>query len=265
MSVHKVSTTIEEVDRYLNGTFSQIEGWCSPHIWQTLEPLMRVFAKNSFCGPIAEIGPYHGKFFWGLTKSTPVKNSHCAIDIFDKNTVNQDNSGVLGNKDIFLRNGEKAGERLENIKVITQDTEELISADILAAMPMLTPEFSFFSVDGCHLKKNVKHDILLAFDLTHDDGVIILDDYGNPRWHGVIEAVAEIYLEENREFVPLAYSCNKLLLCHRSRLDEYRISIHDFMAENFKETKVFETERYGWLGLTILPDFNTKTYTTVGC
>ena len=244
---------LRRVEKYLSGAFKNIEGWCSPLVWQTIEPLVESQIKCGFSGPVAEIGPYHGKFFWGLVETSGIKTGHLAIDIFDINTENKDLSGVLGNENIFRKYGMNSGYFEDSVRVLGRDSQELSADQIMQELNIDRPIFSFFSVDGCHRKEFVSHDISLAMELTHEEGVVIVDDYGNPRWHGVQEAVSEIYYLHRPDFVPLVYSVNKLFLCHINKLESYRRYIQEYVCQNFEETKVFEVERFGNLGLTVLP------------
>ena len=255
---------LRRISEYLTGNFKNIEGWCSPLVWQTIEPLVSFQIKRGFTGPIAEIGPYHGKFFWGLVETSGLESGHLAIDIFDIDTENKDMSGVLGDENIFLGHGRTSGYFEDSIDVLSRDSQELSSSQVMQELSIDRAIFNFFSVDGCHRKEFVLHDIQLAMELTHEEGVIILDDYGNPRWHGVQEAVSEIHYFQKPDFVPLAYSVNKLFLCHITKLESYRRYIQEYVCENFEETKVFEVERFGHLGLTILPSPSSTIHTSLG-
>lgn len=258
MKSNQPNSPLEDIHHYLSGPFQNTLGWCSENVWQTLIPIVTAHCKIGLSAPVAEIGPYHGKFFWGLVKSTLCQSGHLAVDIFDEDSENADCSGVVGNRDIFIQNGRQVGCSEADVTIVTQDSMQLTAASVRALYAQKDVSFSFFSVDGAHHKDYVRHDFELSLELTHHDGVIIVDDYGNPRWHCVQEVVAERFFNNPPGFVPLAFSCNKLFLCHKERLEEYRLLVKQYVLAQYPATKVFETERFGYLGLTILPDMHAK-------
>jgi hypothetical protein len=75
---------------YLNNDFSSVQGWCIPHLWQSLWPLREAMRKQGKDGPVAEIGVYHGKFFIGLVKTMEAPRHNYAIDVFDLQQFNLD-------------------------------------------------------------------------------------------------------------------------------------------------------------------------------
>ncbi|TNE67591.1 MAG: hypothetical protein EP335_01430 [Alphaproteobacteria bacterium] len=248
---------LERLQAYMNGPFQGTPGWCGEQVWQTLVPISLLQQSWNLRAPVAEIGPYQGKFFWGLVQLSLAKSGHTVVDIFDSGSGNADLSGVVGNRAAFLEYGKKLGTNATDLHIFEQDSRSLCAADIRSATGC-SDGFACFSVDGAHHKDYVEHDLKLAFDLTHPDGVIIVDDYGNPRWHCVQEVVARAYILGDPAFVPVAFSCNKLFLCHRDRLAAYRAALGGFIAEHFPTTRVFETEHFGYLGLTILPPANER-------
>jgi hypothetical protein len=57
-------------------------------------------------------------------------------------------------------------------------------------------------------------------------GIIAVDDFLNPLAIGVNEAV-NVYMNVPRRVVPFAYVPNKLLLCHRSHVGNYKAVIEE--------------------------------------
>jgi hypothetical protein len=82
----------------------------------------------------------------------------------------------------------------------------------------------FLSIDGSHEKDDVYLDLLLGEELLGPGGIVAVDDFLNPLTIGVNEAV-NIYLTVPRRVVPFAYVANKLLLCHRSYVENYKAVI----------------------------------------
>ncbi|WP_417465977.1 class I SAM-dependent methyltransferase [Kordiimonas sp.] len=255
MHEKSICKTFQDLESYLSGPFKAIEGWCAAQVWQTLLPIMLVQRVLNFSAPAAEIGPYHGKFFWGLALSCTAINGHLAVDIFGLEQENADQSGVKGDREKFLAHGRGLGLAEADLKVLARDSLAVTAQTVMAQYDTNT-SFSLFSVDGAHHPDYVVNDLELALALTDKHGIIIVDDYGNPRWHCVQEVVARKYLFSEPHFVPLAYSCNKLFLCHRDFLKTYREAIRAFLDAEFPDTRVYDTRRFEHDGLTILPDMN---------
>jgi hypothetical protein len=244
-----IEARLADVNAYLSDGIHTVNGWCIPHLWQTLWPLYREIGD----GPVAEIGLFEGKFFIGLCKTfgTNIQNRAAGIDVFDMQQFNLDGAGV-GKLDVVKRNLITHG--------IAEDAVSFVQADSLAlthrdADRLLAEvgQFHFFSVDGCHEVVHTMKDIEFAMAVTANHGVIAVDDYTNPDWPGVQEAVSKMYLMRDFDFVPLAVTCNKLLLCsysfHKQRLTE----IEAYISSNFKSTRVKKVTRFGFPTLTIHP------------
>eukprot|EP00775_Hariotina_reticulata_P004384 gene4384-4638_t len=60
------------------------------------------------------------------------------------------------------------------------------------------PAFRMISVDGGHSMDTTMHDLMLAACLVADGGIVILDDYGNPAWQGVTEALVHFSAAQDR-------------------------------------------------------------------
>jgi len=100
----------------------------------------------------------------------------------------------------------------------------------------------------------------LAFDLTRPDGIIFVDDYYNPSWPGVQEAVAKYYLNNSARFVPLLFSCGKLFLCNLSFHATYLETVARFLSQHFPSTAVKRVQRFGFETLTVMPDHKSNDY-----
>lgn len=240
----------EIVRAYLDGPFQRIQGWCIPHIWQVIQPLAQSMAADGISNPIAEIGVFHGKFFIGLMKAFGQQKNY-AIDVFSMQQFNLDGAGK-GNLGVFQSNIVASGEALSAIRAIEKDSMT-ITADDISAWRADTGGFSIFSVDGCHTVEHTINDTRVAMQLTVPQGIIFVDDYYNPSWPGVQEGITRMYLFETPKFVPLAYACNKLLLCHISFHTTYLTALHAFLRANFPETAVRKVKRFGYECFTVAP------------
>ena len=242
-------TKRSELNAYLTKGIHDVPGWCIPQLWQSIWPLYERIGD----GPVAEIGVYQGKFFIGLAKTFSSPSGHVAIDVFDMQQFNIGGAGE-GNKELFLQNLMAQGVDANDLHLMTRDS---LSLDIRDTTEMLERfgGFRFFSIDGCHEVLHTTNDIEFAMSVTHPQGIIAVDDYMNAHWPGVMEAVAKMYLLREFAFVPLLFTCNKLLLCSRSVLDDYREHVASHIAAHFPETRMKEVVRFGYKTLTIIPNF----------
>src|SRR4051812_24358153 len=90
-------------DKYIEQGIHAVEGWFGG---DQIEFVVRVdeFQKGlGIKGGIAEIGVYHGKMFILLLLCRRLGEPAVAIDIFDEQWMNWDQSGA-GNRDMFEKN-----------------------------------------------------------------------------------------------------------------------------------------------------------------
>jgi hypothetical protein len=248
----------QDVSAYLNGPFNSVEGWCIPHLWQSIQPLASAISAEIGGVPVAEIGVHHGKFFIGLVKTMGSPKDNHAIDVYDLQQFNLDGSG-RGDREAFERNLEKSGVDGAAVEIVRADSTAMRERDI-RALEEKVDGFSLFSIDGGHTVEHTINDMELAFRLTSSAGIIFVDDYYNANWPGVQEGVARFYQTHMPRFVPLLFTCNKLFLCHMSRHGAYLKLVEGFLRETFRTTRVKAVERFGYKGLTVIPDISSKDY-----
>jgi Methyltransferase domain len=246
----------------LNGYLSRIDdvrGWCVPQLWQMLWPLARAIGP----GPVAEIGIYEGKFLIGLIKTFDPDNAHrhAAIDVFDLQEFNLDGAGV-GNEAAFDANLVAQGLAAARVEKVRTDSLALTLRDA-NQLAKKHGRFAAFSVDGCHEVTHTMADIEFAMSVVDPRGIIFVDDYINPQWPGVGEAVAKMYLLRNFAFVPLAYGCNKLILCSISYHKTYLALMRDYLKAAHPKTPFKEVTRFGFRTLTVLPKLGVP-WTDIG-
>ncbi|WP_299322649.1 class I SAM-dependent methyltransferase [Parasphingopyxis sp.] len=240
-----------DLAHYLENEFEDVQGWCIPQLWQSIEPLARAMRSDGDAGPVAEIGVYHGKFFIGLAKTMGAKAHNTAIDVFSMQEFNLDGAGK-GDEAVFRNNLEQCGIS-EATDLIEADSMGL-SDDDAAALRAKTGGFSMFSVDGCHTAEHTVNDLEFALKVIRRDGIIFIDDYNNANWPGVQEGIAKHYFGGSRRFVPVLYSCNKLLLCNLSFHDRYIETVLAHLKEHFPDTRCRDHARFGYRCLSIFSD-----------
>lgn len=239
----------DDVNAYLSSGIHDVKGWCIPQLWQMLWPLRGILGE----GRVAEIGVFEGKFLIGLCKTfgTSARNKAVALDVFDMQQFNLDGAGI-GKKAVVATNLRRFGFEDDAFDLVTVDSLSLRAAE---AQQFVAEQgrVAFFSVDGCHEVVHTTCDIEFAMQVTRHDGIIAVDDYTNPNWPGVQEAVARMYIQRDMPFVPLAVGCNKLLLCSYSYHAQYLETIRAYIAQSHPETHMKRVRRFGFETLTVQP------------
>lgn len=241
----------ERLSEFISGPFDKIPGWCSPYVFQLVQPIFDFQRSIGFYAPICEIGVFKGKFFAGLLKASGVAHSHYAIDVFDLQQFNLDYAGA-GNRKEFRDNIALSGEDPENVTCIERDSTTFRSGDLIKIREAVGG-FSAFSVDGCHLVEHTINDIRVAMELTADEGVIFVDDYYNPDWPGVHEGVCKLFQASTPVYVPLAYTSNKLAMCHVGYHQRYLDYLDRFVTYHFPQTAIKKVKMFGYQVLVLTP------------
>jgi hypothetical protein len=244
-------TLADSLRAFVQGPFPQIAGWCSPYIFQTLHPIAEFQRSIGFTAPVCEIGVFQGKFFTALMKTSGLSAGHYAIDVFDMQEFNLDYAGA-GNRAAFLKNVALAGEDPDLVTCIERDSTTFRQGE-LTRIRETVGGFSIFSVDGCHMVQHTINDMQVAMELTADKGVIFVDDYYNPSWPGVHEAVCKMYLTGNPVYVPFCYNQNKLALCHIGYHARYLDYLTRFVATHFPDTETKKVSMFGYDVLAMIP------------
>jgi hypothetical protein len=131
--------------KYQSDGFKSVEGWCSEGLFDIVDFLDSLNLNRS--GGVCEIGVHHGKFFLLLNQVTDANERSFAVDVFDNQSLNIDNSGC-GSAEIFKNN-------LALYDVHNGRNTELVyadSTDSRAASNLIervgTGSLRFFSIDG---------------------------------------------------------------------------------------------------------------------
>lgn len=97
----------------------------------------------------------------------------------------------------------------------------------------------FMHIDGSHQYADVVKDLAIADNIVSEDGLLSFDDFLNPYWIGVTQAIFD-YMKDTPEttFRPIAYCRNKLFLCRETHLDFYSRQFSAFIEEFGAELKI---------------------------
>lgn len=242
---------LNDLHGYLTNDINKVNGWCDPLLWQVIQPLSEEIKKRAPAQPIAEIGVYHGKFFIGLAKTMNAPRGNSAFDVFDMQEFNKDNAGK-GDMEIFQQNLRDNNITEDQVTLIKTDSTWLGASEQIELKRKIGG-YSMFSVDGCHTAHHTIRDTHIAMELTHPAGIIFIDDYYNDFWPGVQEGIGKLFHTGAPSFVPLAFLCNKLVMCNVSYHEQYLKQLSDYVRKNHAESRFKYSPRYGFNTMTVRP------------
>ena len=193
---------------YLRWGHREVRGWLSETAIALIVDLARIQAERGICGSVCEIGVHHGRLFILLHHLTSDDERSVAWDLFERQEENVDRSGH-GDRDILIKNLQTFGCTRDRIDVITANSLDLTPSSVLTSTR--TPP-RLFSVDGGHTAALANHDLELAAQVLHDEGLVIVDDFFNQSWPGVAEGICRYFLGQPRvPLYPVAIGGNKFI------------------------------------------------------
>ncbi len=199
---------MESLEAYWSEGFPLVEGWVDTRLLECLRMIDSIQRDAGITGQIGEIGVYHGKLLIALAHLADAGEKVTAIDVFDDQARNLDGAGI-GSLDRLQDNIRRFGPTERDYAFIKADSIALTPADKTKLHESRGP-FRLFSVDGCHTAEHTCTDLLTAQDCLGSGGVIILDDYMQPHWPGVTEAVNLFYARYVPRVKPFLYCSHKL-------------------------------------------------------
>ena len=196
------------------GAWQDVEGWLYPNAMQLIEYIDRCQDKMDVRGNLGEIGLFHGKLFIFLYLLARREENVVGVDLF-----------VEDNWDTFHKNLEPYIYPGKDPVIVKSDSVEL-TAD--AFIDLAGGPYRILSVDGGHLVDEVLHDLRVANAVLAEGGVLLLDDYFDPRWHGVSEATNRFYLgDDDIRIAPFLYAGNKTFFATTPHHRAYREAVED--------------------------------------
>jgi SAM-dependent methyltransferase len=199
---------IQGLDAYWDRGFPNIEGWVDTRLLACLSLVDAIQRGVGVQGQVGEIGVYHGKLLIALAHLAHAGGKVTAIDVFEDQTRNLDGAGI-GSLDRLKQNIQAFGPADRDYAFIKADSIALTPADKGRIMEDRGP-FRLFSVDGCHTAEHTVSDLLTGQDVIAPGGVVILDDFMQPHWPGVTEAVNLFYSRYVPRVKPFLYCFHKL-------------------------------------------------------
>lgn len=220
----------ERLQRYLTADSRQIHGWLSPLDADLIAAAGAAQTAHGIRGGVGEIGVHHGKLFILLCLLMHDDEAAFCVDVFDRQDLNVDNSGV-GNEAIFRRNLEQFAD--PDVAVFKKSSLDLGAAEIRDAVGPVR----LFSVDGGHTAEITANDIEVAAATLTEGGVIVVDDYFNPEWPGVSEGFHQVM--PGTGLVPFAIGRAKVLVCQAAYAERFRVHLRQTLSDKFLKETLF--------------------------
>ncbi|UPT88636.1 class I SAM-dependent methyltransferase [Bradyrhizobium barranii subsp. apii] len=199
---------IKSFAEYMENGFPNVEGWVHHGHGSMLSMIAEMQDGAEITGHVGEIGVYHGKLLIALAHLTAAGSKVTALDVYDDQAKNLDGAGV-GSLARLRENIDRFGPPDRDYAFLQADSLALTSSDIVTLMRERGP-FRMFSVDGCHTAEHTYNDLMTAQNLICPGGVIILDDFMQPHWPGVTEAVNLMFSRTVPRVWPFLYCFHKL-------------------------------------------------------
>lgn len=212
-----IRSGIPSVDAYLQAGYESVPGMSSRFAAAICCGLMRIQSELGVKGPVAEIGPFEGRFFIALAHALGEGETALGIDLFD-----WPNPEVI---ERFMANCIRHGVPAERRIAWKADSRTMAPAELLSKLNGERPRF--VHIDGEHSRAALTKDLELATAVLAPAGVIVLDDMLHPGYPTLMVAVHE-YLERHPEMCVLAIidretvvAATKFVLCRTDWFKRY--------------------------------------------
>ncbi len=200
---------------FIASVVERIEGWLDRYAALRTIDLLRSQEAGGVCGPVYEVGLYHGKYFAVLLRSAVITGDRAVgIDSFDYVPREQFDREFMEQ----ARLGDLGRIGSVDLRIMEGPSRSWTDTEVMAA---LGAPARFISIDGSHEHDDVLWDLQVAERLLSEAGIIAADDYLNPACLGVNEAINR-FLIATPDVVPFANVANKLFLARPNRAEQYR-------------------------------------------
>lgn len=252
-----MNNKLQQLAKYSSFQHLQVEGWLLEMAIAMIICLDHAQKQHNIHGHVCEIGVHHGRLFILLDLLTREGENALAIDVFDDQHLNYDQSGK-GDRQIFLNNINTYVKNQANLRIFQGDSSTLDGEQI---REYAGGKIRLFSIDGSHTKEMTYHDLMTASQAIESGGIIIIDDYFNEAWPGVSEGTNTFFSQSPPpEVVPFAIGGNKVFLAHPSMSEIYSQWLFDHLAVD--KTKIWLSKKRTFLlgheVFTINYEYTTK-------
>lgn len=207
------------VSRYLIGGYNNVEGWLVPTTAHIMGILAEEQTRLGVRGDLVEIGVHHGKSFLVLANSIASDEKVFAIDVFDDQHKNIDQSGH-GNRQMLLDNVNARAPEAP-IEIIQESSLDL---PFIGWPQSHADSIRFFSIDGSHTREATLNDLKIAEQTTKDGAIVTVDDVLSSHWLGVVSGLFD-YFSTGGKLIPFAVIPDKMLLSKGERLKQTWVDI----------------------------------------
>jgi hypothetical protein len=217
------------LDAYVRYNY-KVPGWLHWYSARIIVDLSRIQVDAGFEGAVAEIGVHRGRLFILLKLLARPHEKAIAIDVFEDQHLNVDQSGS-GDRIAFLTNLERWASTAD-VELIQRSSLEVSPEEIIARVG----KCRIISVDAGHTAECTLNDLYLAEAVATDQSIIILDDFFNGSWPDVSTGTARFLFDGKTTMRPFAISPNKVYLAreafHHKYQSELRLSQENFYEKN---------------------------------
>lgn len=206
--------------------YKNVQGWMNPNVPTLVDAWASYYTEElqSEFASTLEIGVHHGRFFLILESVTPSSSKCYGYDLFEHlQDYNIDGSGQ-GNKEIFESHVAAIAKHQDRVIPVQGDSFSIREA-------ALSHKYSLISIDGGHTREHTLFDLQYANDTITPGGLIVLDDFINWNWLGVVEGALDFLNGTNRRICPFMAGYNKLFLTTISEADSVRKAIEARIPE----------------------------------
>jgi predicted O-methyltransferase YrrM len=223
-----VRSGIPAVDGYLDSGYASVVGMSSRFAAAICCGLLRIQGELGITGPVAEIGPFEGRFFIALAHALGTGETALGIDLFD-----WPNPQVI---DRFEANCAKYGIPADRRITWKADSRTMAPDDLLAKLGGQRPRF--IHIDGEHSRAALNKDLELATAVLAPGGVLVLDDMLHPGYPTLMVAVQD-YLQRHPEMCVLTIidretivAATKFVLCPADWFKRYEERLLEAYKDN---------------------------------
>ncbi|HZL59313.1 MAG TPA: class I SAM-dependent methyltransferase [Stellaceae bacterium] len=210
---------MSKLERYRHRGNKQVNGWLEPGAIEMIAALADAQTRLKVIGHVAEIGVHRGRLFILLALLRRAGEKAVAIDLFDLQHLNIDQSGE-GDRVKLMANLLRHADT-KDFLIHQGDSTQLTGAALVA---LAGGKFRLFSVDGGHTADITAHDLATAESALAPGGIVILDDCFNELWPDVAVGTMR-YFGQPRGIVPFATGGNKVMFCHPAYAAGYRTAL----------------------------------------
>lgn len=192
---------------YVRRGHRRVRGYLDSFNVRVVDLLLRYQLRQGVTGSLGEIGVHHGQLFLVALLNSRVDERTFAVDVFDRQDLNIDGSG-LGDETVFRANITRHAGDIDVVDVFARSSLDLSAAELKHQCGPAR----FVSIDGGHTEDCTLNDLRLADAIVVRRGLVIIDDCFNQSWPGVATGFARYALGENRRLHPFLITPNKVFL-----------------------------------------------------